>query len=152
MTTRALILRYADYKERSRILTVLTEQGEKLTVTSNGSKAYAEPYVCSELTLRQSNGRWYAQEGRTVAEFRGIRKDIEKFELAAYIAKIAEALSDSDVPQPELFRLIARAFDTMSKLEISADGTTLKRFQKALEIRIARIAGFVSFDEIREIL
>jgi DNA repair protein RecO (recombination protein O) len=141
-------LRYADYKERSRILTVLTEHGEKLTVSAHGSKAYAEPYVCAELTLRSSKGRHYVSEGRTIAEFRGLRSDLGKFALAAYIAKITELLSDSDVPQPDLFRLCARAFHTLAKPETTA----IAEFKAAFESRAATLAGFQSFDDIRELL
>ena len=151
MTTRAIILRYADYRERSRMLTLLTEDGEKISASVHGSKAYAEPFVCAELTLSVSGGRKYVKEGRTVAEFRGLRADIEKFQLAAYIAGVVNALADSDAPQPDLFRLCARAFDTLSKLDVTIDGL-LDAFQNEFERRAAELAGFISFDEIRDLL
>ena len=151
MTTRALILHYADYRERSRMLTMLTESGEKISASAHGSKPYAEPFVCSELTLTRANNRWLVKEGRTVSEFRGIRAELEKFQMAAYIAGVVNAIADSDAPQPDLFRFCARVFDTLSRLDLSVDGI-LDRFQTEFEHRAAVTAGFYSFDEIRELL
>jgi DNA repair protein RecO (recombination protein O) len=137
-TTKVLILRYALYKEKNRILTVLTEQGEKLTVTANSSGAFTEPFTCSELTMREARGRWNVQEGRTVAEFLGLRQELERFELAAYISKTLELLADSDVPDPALFRLGVRALNSLAEQNPGA----LPAFKAAFEERAAALAGF----------
>ncbi|MDR2360493.1 MAG: recombination protein O N-terminal domain-containing protein [Oscillospiraceae bacterium] len=145
-TVKVIVLRFVDYKEASRILTVLTEKGEKLTVTAHSRGGFAEPFACSEMTLQSSRGKWYLREAATITEFIGLRTSYEKFELAAYMSKTAETIADSDVPDPNLFRLLARGFDTLAK--IGADETDA--FQTAFESRIADIAGFASFEEIRE--
>jgi len=147
-TVRAIILRFADYKERGRILTILTESGEKLTVSAHSRSAYTEPFVCSELMLRQTKNKLYVTEGRTITEFRGIRMELERFELAAYIAKILEAVADSDVPDTELFRLGANALNVLAKTEPES----LKEFKSAFETRVAAIAGFADFEQLEEIL
>ncbi|MDR2606394.1 MAG: recombination protein O N-terminal domain-containing protein [Oscillospiraceae bacterium] len=147
-TVRALVLRFADYKERGRILTVLTDEGEKLTVSAHSRNAYTEPFVCSELMLRKSKGKWYVTEGRTVSEFRGIRNELGRFDLAAHIARLLEAVSDADVPDPELFRLGANALNALAKTEAAQ----LEEFKTAVEARIARIAGFADYGQLEEIL
>jgi DNA repair protein RecO (recombination protein O) len=146
-TTKVLILRYALYKEKNRILTVLTESGEKLTVTANSSGAFTEPFTCSELTMRESRGRWNVQEGRTIAEFLGLRQELERFELAAYISKVLESLADSDVPDPALFRLGVRALNSLA----SQNPSELAAFKAAFEERSAALSGF-SVAELRGLI
>ncbi|MDR3149169.1 MAG: recombination protein O N-terminal domain-containing protein [Oscillospiraceae bacterium] len=145
-TIRVIVLRFADYKERARLLTVLTEKGEKIVVTAYSHGGYTEPFSCSEMTMRSRRGKWELKEASTITEFIGLRKSYEKFGLAAYMAKIAETVADSDVPEPDLFRLLARGYDTLAKI----DTPEIAAFQTAFESRIAELAGFASFDEIRE--
>ncbi|MDR0857806.1 MAG: hypothetical protein LBN97_02110 [Oscillospiraceae bacterium] len=142
-TTKALILRYAPYGDTARVLTVLDESGEKLTVTAHGKFNAVQLYSCAELTLRTSRGRLNIAEARTIAEFRGVRSSIDALNLAAHTAKTLERIADSDVPEPALFRLGAKMLNAVS------EGTRpLPELQAAFEQRAATLAGFANFAEL----
>ena len=111
-TTRALVLREVKYKEADKILTVLTEDEGKLTVSARGvmrrgSKiaAACQFLTFSEMTLFENRGKWYVDEAQTVEQFLGLREDIALLALGTYFAELLEAVSDEDSPNPELLRL-----------------------------------------------
>lgn len=111
-TTRALVLRETKYKEADKILTVLTEDEGKLTVSARGVMrrgsriaAACQLLTFSEMTLFENHGRWYVQEAQTVEQFLGLREDIALLSLGTYFAELLEAVSDEDSPNPEVLRL-----------------------------------------------
>ena len=111
-TTRALVLREVKYKEADKILTVLTEDEGKLTVSARGvmrrgSKiaAACQFLTFSEMTLFENRGKWYVDEAQTVEQFLGLREDIALLALGTYFAELLEAVSDEDSPNPEVLRL-----------------------------------------------
>ena len=111
-TTRALVLRETKYKEADKILTVLTEDEGKLTVSARGIMrrgsriaAACQLLTFSEMTLFENRGRWYVQEAQTVEQFLGLREDIARLSLGTYFAELLEAASDEDSPNPEVLRL-----------------------------------------------
>lgn len=111
-TTRALVLRETKYKEADKILTVLTEDEGKLTVSARGVlrrgsriAAACQLLAFSEMTLFENRGRWYVQEAQTVEQFLGLRADIALLSLGTYFVELLEAVSDEDSPNPEVLRL-----------------------------------------------
>ena len=69
LTTRALVLRETDYRESDKILTLLTEQEGKLTVSARGCRKSNSPIASAcqllawgEFTLYEYNGRWSVKE------------------------------------------------------------------------------------------
>ena len=95
-TTKALVLRGVDYKESDRILTLLTQDMGKVTVSARGCRKKNSPLsagcqlLCwSEFVLFQYQGRWTVKECSALREFRGMRTDLEKFALGCYFAEVA---------------------------------------------------------------
>ena len=143
-TTRALVLREVKYKEADKILTVLTEDEGKLTVSARGvmrrgSKlaAACQLFAFSELTLFENRGKWYADEGQTVEQFLGLRSDIAKLALAAYFAELLETVSDEDSPNPEVLRL-----GLNSLYALSEDLYPPEHIKAVFELRLMCLAGF----------
>ena len=121
-TTRALVLREVKYKEADKILTVLTEDEGKLTVSARGvmrkgSKiaAACQLLTFSEMTLFDYNGRWSISEGQTVEQFLGLREDIASLALGAYFAELLETLSDEDCPNVQMLSLGLNALFALSR-------------------------------------
>ncbi len=111
-TTRALVLRETKYKEADKILTVLTEDEGKLTVSARGVMrrgsriaAACQLLTFSEMTLFENRGKWYVDEALTLEQFLGLREDIALLSLGMYFAELLEAVSDEDSPNPEVLRL-----------------------------------------------
>lgn len=83
LTTNALVLREVNYKESDKILTLLTEQEGKLTVSARGCRKKDSPIAAScqllawgEFTLYEFRDMWSVKETASERLFDGVRADI----------------------------------------------------------------------------
>ena len=123
-TTKALVLRGVDYKESDRILTLLTQDMGKVTVSARGCRKKNSPLsagcqlLCwSEFVLYQFQDRWTVKECSALREFRGVREDLEKFALGCYFAEVTELLSVEELPAPELLSLTLNSLHALDRLD-----------------------------------
>lgn len=143
-TTKALVLRETKYKEADKILTVLTEEGVKLTVSARGVMrrgsniaAACQFLAFSEMTLFENRGKWYINEAQSLEQFLGLRDDIALLALGTYFAELLEAVSDADSPNPEILRL------GLNSLYALSGGYYLSEHIKAVfELRLMCLSGF----------
>lgn len=142
-TIKALVLREVKYKEADRILTVLTEEG-KLTVKAPGALrknskfgAATQQLTFSDLTLYSRVGHWQVREGTVLEGFDGLRKDVEKLSLAAYLAQVLEVVADEDSASPELLQL-----GLNSMFALSAGLAEDWLVKAVFELRLACLAGY----------
>ncbi|MCL2368445.1 MAG: DNA repair protein RecO [Oscillospiraceae bacterium] len=145
MSTRGLVLREVNYKESDKILTVLTEEAGKLTVSARGARKKLGKYTTasqllaySELDLYQRNGRWYLREGRTLELFDGLRRDILRLSVGAYFAELLEAVSEADHVDPRLLSLGLMGLHVLGNTE--REEALVKA---AFEFRLMCITGFL---------
>ena len=144
LTTRGLILREAKYKETDKILTVLTETDGKLTVKARGVAransrlaAATQLLTLADLTLFGNRGYWTINEAATVEQFRGLRGDLKLLALGSYIAELLEAVSDEDVPEPEILQLGLNALYALSHHICPPE-----QIKAAFELRLMCLAGY----------
>ena len=144
VTTTGLVLRETEYKESSKILTVLTASHGKITVTAKGARrrgsktaAATQFLACAEMTLFHNRGRWTLTEARPVELFEGLRDSLEKLALGAYFAELLEALAQTETPEPEMLSLGLNALYALS--ENLRPELLVKA---AFELRIVSLAGF----------
>lgn len=144
INTTGLVLRVTDYKDSSRILTVLTSSEGKLTVSARGAMrrpgklaAAAQPLAYSNMTLYHNRDRWTLTEAQTIELFPGISSDVKLLALGAYFAELLEAVSDEDSPNPEILSLGLNALYVLSRNEKSPD-----LVRAAFELRLMCLAGF----------
>ena len=111
LTTQGLVLREVNYKESDKILTVLTQDMGKLTVSARGSRkkgggisAAAQMLVWSEMTLYEYRQRWSLKEAVTNREFRGVREDLESYALPATLRKSSTSWLRSSCPYRSCWR------------------------------------------------
>ena len=144
MVTRALVLREVDYKESDKILTVLTAENGKMTLSAKGCRkkgsaiaAASQLLVWSEMTLYEYQGRWAVKEAATDRQFAGVRSDIEKLALACYFAEMGELLSVEDIPAPELLSLLLNSLHALDKMD-----KPLPLVKAAFELKAMCLAGY----------
>ena len=114
LTTRALVLREAKYKEADKMLTLLTEKEGKLAASARGAlrrgcrfSAAAQQLCYGEFTLFENRGRWTVNEASTIEEFRGLREDLGRLALRPHEQTAAEQEGEQqihgevDAQQPE---------------------------------------------------
>lgn len=144
MTTRALVLREVKYKEADKILTVLTQDEGKLTVSARGvmrkgSKiaAACQLLTFSEMTLFENRGRWYVDEGQTIEQFLGLREDITALALGVYFAEALEAVSDEDSPNPQVLSLGLNSLFALSRGLYSQE-----HIKAVFELKLMCLSGY----------
>ena len=144
INTTGIVLREVAYKDSSKILTVLTSDEGKLTVSAHGAfrknsklAAVTSLLVFSEMTLVKKKDRWTMTEARSVEQFAGLRDDLVLLSLGAYIAELTEALADEDSLNPELLPLCLNALYALSE-KIK----TPEYVKPAFELRLMAISGF----------
>lgn len=144
LTTKALVLREARYKEADKILTVLTAGEGKMTVKARGAVrksckygAAAQTLSYSEMTMFGNAGKWSVNEAETIEQFLPLRQDIEALALAMYFAEALEAVSDEDTPDPEVLQLGLNSLYALSR------GLYAQEHIKAVfELRLMCLSGF----------
>ena len=144
ITTTGLVLRAVNYKESSRILTVLTPGEGKLTVMARGAKrrgskiaAATEFLAFSEMTLLNTHDRWILTEARSLELFEGLRDDVARLALGAYFASVLELLCAENLPAPEALALCLNSLFVLSEGQKPAEIV-----KPAFELRLMGIAGF----------
>ena len=144
LTTKALVLREVKYKEADKILTVLTEREGKLTVKARGALrrgckfgAAAQALCYSEMTLFGNAGKWSINEAETVEQFLPLRDDITALALGSYFAEMLEAVSDEDLPNPELLQLGLNSLYALSRRLWSQ-----RHIKAVFELKLMCLCGF----------
>ena len=143
-TLNALVLREVHYKEADRILTLLTDTDGKITAKARGAlrkssrtAAATQQLTWSEMTLFENRGRWTVNEAVVKEGFEGLRRDMEKLALGAYIAECVEALSVEDQPEPELLQLGLNSLYALSRGLYPAG-----KIKAAFELRLMCLSGY----------
>ena len=144
MKTRALVLRETNYRESDKLLTVLTQEGERRTVKARGCRrrgsrlaASAQLLVYSEMTLFEYRDFCTMDEAESLAQFRGLRSDLTLLALASYFAEMMETVSVEGRSDPALLPLILNALyalDTLKKAPVLV--------KAAFELRLMCLAGY----------
>ena len=149
LTTNALVLREVNYKESDKILTVLTDQEGKITVSARGCRkkgsAIAAPcqlLVYSEMTLHEYQGRWAVKEAATQRRFDGVRSDLDKLALASYFAEVTELLAEEGQREPGLLSLILNCLHALDQMDLP-----LGLIKTAFEWKAMALAGYEPMSE-----
>ena len=144
-TTKALVLRAVDYKESDRILTLLTAEQGKLTVSARGCRkkgsaiaAGCQLLAWSEMVLYDYKGRWSVKESVPERLFSGVRGDLERFALGCYFAEAAEALALEGLPSQELLSLTLNSLHALDEMK----SKPLALVKAAFEWRCMCLAGY----------
>lgn len=144
LTTSALVLREVEYKESDKLLTVLTPEQGKLTLSARGvrKKKDATAAACQlltwgEFTLSQHRGRWLVKEATTQRAFRGVREDLDKLALGSYFAQVTETLCEEEQPEPEFLSLTLNALHALDEMPVS-----LKLVKTVFEWKAMALAGY----------
>lgn len=140
----SLILRAVDRGDNDKLLTVLTADYGRFYAILKGAHsmhrreaAAAEPFTWSNVEFYEKGGVKWVKTAAAVETFPGIRYDMEKLFLAAYVCEVAGELSDEREPAGEILPL------TLNTLHmLSSTGGENARIKAAFEMRAACIGGF----------
>ncbi len=120
IVTRGVVLRYANYRETSRILTLFSRDLGRVTVSAKGclrpkcrERAATEMLTLGEYTLSERAGRYYLNAAGIENAFYNLRLDLDRLACASYFADLVRCTLNDGDPQPELFDLLTAALQAL---------------------------------------
>jgi len=144
MVVHALVLREVDYRETDKILTVLTRENGKMTLSARGCRkkgsaiaAACQLLVWSEMAVYEYQGRWSVKEATSERQFDGVRGDLDKLALGCWLAELAQTLTVEDVGAPEVLSLVLNSLHALDKLDLP-----LEQVKAAFELKLMCLSGF----------
>ena len=124
LTTQAIVLRHADYREHDRMLTLLSPQLGRVETVCRGCKRPQSPllsasewFALGEYVLYTGKGRMTVTSCHVTETFFPLRQDYDRLKYATYLLSVAEAAAQPGERAVELFTLLARS---LSRLAYSA--------------------------------
>lgn len=118
--TPAIVLRYANYRDYDRILTLLSGEYGKMVTAAHACRRPKSPllpgsqlFCFGEFVLRQKGERLSVMQCDITDSFFDLGKNIEKFADATYILNICEELSTQGEGSPVLFPLLIRSLSAL---------------------------------------
>lgn len=144
-TLRGLVLRTVDMGESDRLMTILTAEEGKISLSAKGVRsvkshrmAACQPFCYSEFTITERSSKRILTEARLIENFYAIREDIERFALASYLTELSEAVTVEDGEQGDILSLL------LNCLYLIAGGQkALWLIKGVFEWRIASLLGFM---------
>lgn len=141
--TDGIVLREVSYRDSDKLLTVLTRDYGRITVSARGAKrsarlqAACQLLTYSDFTLFEKDGRLTVTEASAREFFPELRGDLERLSLGFYLAQVAEVLSPEDDPFSPLLPLLLNCLYALSKLELPQNVV-----KAAFELRALCASGF----------
>jgi len=141
----ALVLRYSDYGEADRILTLLTaEHGLQKGFARSARKsrkrfgATLEPFTKAVFHWREGRGDLLSLQGADLVDAHfGLRHDIKRLALAGYGVELVELLSEEGEPFPRVYELLS------SFLGYLDHGGNFEAARLLFELRLIYLLGYI---------
>lgn len=120
LTTQAIVLRHADYREHDRMLTLLSPAYGRIEALCRGCKRPQSPllsasewFALGEYVLFSGKGRATVTSCQLTESFYPLRTDYDRLKYATYLLSIAEAAAQPGERAVELFTLLARSLSRL---------------------------------------
>lgn len=141
LVTRGIVLRYANYRETSRILTLFSRDLGRITVSAKGclrpksrERAATELFTLGEYTLSERTGRYYLNSASIENAFYNLRLDLDRLAVASYFADLIRCVLNDEDPQAELFDLLALSMSALCDAKLDSDIVRAVFEIKALDV------------------
>ena len=142
---RGLVVREIQTGEYDKILTVITEEMGRISISGKGVRSLKSKHMpatqlfCySSFVLRKSHGYYYISDSALTESFFDLRLDLNKLALASYLCDVAAEMAVEGVGDEELLQLVLNTLYALAK----KDHLPLSQIKAAFELRCASIEGF----------
>ena len=119
----AIVLRYANYRENDRMLTLLSPTRGKIEAVARGCRRPRSPllnasdlFALGDYELYSKAGRQSVVSASLIETFYPLRGDYDRLSCGVYLLNLAEAAAQPGVADQELFMLLLH---TLSRLTFS---------------------------------
>ena len=131
VTTQGIVLRYADYRENDRMLTLLTPFSGRADALARGCRKPGSPLMsCAELfaygeyVLYQGKGRAGVVSFHLIDSFYPLREDYDRLRYASYMLQILDAQAIPGDRADRLFQLLIRSLKRLCYLPLEPRAVT----------------------------
>ncbi len=145
LAVHGLVVRETDVGEYDKILTLVTREVGKITITAKGAKSLknrnminCQPFAYAFFLLRRTKKYYYLVESDRIETFYNIRYDLNKIALATYFCDVAAELSVEGMGDPELLRITLNSLYALDTKEMP-----MAQIKAAFEIKAASVSGFM---------
>ncbi|RKY23396.1 MAG: DNA repair protein RecO [Planctomycetota bacterium] len=124
--TRAIILRKTDYSNTSVVLNALTQESGRLGLIAKGVRRGGAAYETEPelftihdvvFTLRRNGVMGTLTESAVIDDMHGIRRKVDRFWAASYMAELLLDLTAEGQPLTEVYALAAGAFRGIARAQ-----------------------------------
>lgn len=144
-STDGLVLRVTDTGEHDRMCLLLTPENGRITVLAKGARssksqyaALMQPFVYGNFELYRKGDMNWLRGGSVTEYFSGVREDIVRLSLAAYITDVAREITGEYIAGMDILRM------TLNSLFALSRGNVEVRLVKAVyEWRAAGYSGYM---------
>ena len=131
ITTQAVVLQTAEYRDNDRMLSLLTPQYGQMDVLCRGCRrpqsplmAAAQPFTYGEYVLYQSRNRATVTSFELIDSFYAIREDYERLRYAAVIQEALRLQAMPGETNEKIFMLLVRSLKRLCYLPLSPRAVT----------------------------
>lgn len=144
-TVHGIVIRYANFSESSRMLTLLTMEEGLISAAAKGARrmksalrTVSEAFVLGEYTLHSGRGGTPTITGASLIDsFYDLREDLDRLSCATEMGELVLALAPEGDPAPELFSLMARSLGSLCH-----DGEDPFKVGMHFQARAMALAGY----------
>ena len=141
---RGLVLRSTDVSDNDKLLTLLTAEYGKITVSAKGARSLKSRYMpvsqqfaYGEYTFSSKNGYKWLTDASLTESFFSLRSDLVRLALACYVVSVTEQLALDDQPDNDLLRL------TLNTLYMLCEGKrSINPIKSVFELAAVSCGGF----------
>ena len=131
LTTQGIVLRHADYREKDRMITLLTPFSGRVDALARGCRKPGSPLMsCAELfaygeyVLYQGKGRAGVVSFSLIDSFYPLREDYDRLRYASYMLQLLEAQAIPGDRADKLFQLLIRSLKRLCYLPLEPRAVT----------------------------
>ena len=143
--TKGLVISEVRTGEADKVLTLLTADHGKITVSGKGVASLksrhmpvAQLFSYSSFNLKKTKKYFYIADSDLIEPFFEIRYDVNKLSLANYICEVVDYLAVEEMNEEELLRLALNSLYALANREELHE----EQIKAAFEMRAATVSGF----------
>jgi DNA repair protein RecO (recombination protein O) len=142
--TQGIVLKYTNFGEADKILTILTRNKGKIKAVAKGCRkpkssllASSELFAFSEFVLYKGANLYQISQADTRETFYNLRNDLLKLSYAVFFVEMADAVSEEELSSERLFLLLAKTLYYLAEGEIP-----IGIINEAYQLKLMDISGY----------
>ena len=144
ITTPALVLRRAEYRDYDRMVTLFSPVYGRIDAAARGCRRpkspllnASEPFTSGEFVLQEKGGRYTIKQCQILESFFALRLDYDRLKHGVYWLKLLDEVVVREVPAEDLFLMSLKALTHLNYAELPVPMLTL-----AFEAHLSALSGY----------